>query len=100
MAGEKEFKFKQFDNKTAVALKYDPDKDTAPRVIAAGKGYLADKIIETAKKEDVPVHKDAALAHTLSQLDIGDNIPPELYEVVAEVLVFVDRMDKLRKGVG
>ena len=97
MAEEKDYKFKEF-NKTAVALKYEPGKDDAPRVIAAGKGYMAEKIIEKAKESDVPLHKDAALAKTLSQLEIGENIPPELYEVVAEVLVFVDRMDKLRSS--
>lgn len=82
--------------RTAVALGYDPDTDKAPYVIAAGKGYLADRIIEESKKADVPQYKDAKLAATLSKLDIGENIPPELYEVVAQVLVFVDRMDTLK----
>lgn len=82
--------------KTAVALGYDPGQDDAPRVIASGKGEVAERILSVAKQEDIPVHKDSSLADTLSKLDIGENIPPELYEVVAEVLVFVDRMDKLR----
>lgn len=81
--------------KQAIALEYDP-KDDAPRVIASGKGVLADKIIEKAKESDVPIHRDDKLADTLSRLDIGDAIPPELYEVVAEILVFVDSMDKLK----
>lgn len=81
--------------KTAVAIAYDP-KDAAPTVLASGKGKLAEKIIETAKQSDVPVHVDDKLADTLSKLEIGELIPPDLYEVVAEVLVFVDRMDKLR----
>lgn len=79
----------------AIALEYDPD-DAAPKVIASGKGKIAEKIIEEAKKENVPVHKDDKLANTLSKLEIGDMIPPELYEVVAEILVFVDAMDKIR----
>lgn len=79
----------------AVALEYDPN-DTAPKIVAAGKGKVAEKILETAKESDVPVHEDAKLADTLSKLDIGDYIPPELYEVVAEILVFVDDMEKLR----
>lgn len=83
-------------NKTAVALGYEPG-DEAPRIIAAGKGELAQRIIEKAKEADVPLHKDEKLAATLSKLEIGDTIPPELYEVVAEILVFVDRMDKLRE---
>lgn len=83
-------------NKTAVALSYDPKNDDAPRVIASGKGYLADKIINAAKEEDIPLHKDKQLADTLSKIEIGSVIPPELYEIVSEVLVFVDRMDRIK----
>ena len=81
--------------KQAIALEYDPD-EAAPRVIASGKGAPAERIIEKAKEADVPVHRDDKLAETLSRLEIGDMIPPELYEVVAEILVFVDSMDKIR----
>ncbi len=80
---------------TAVALEYDPDK-TAPTVVASGTGALAERIIEKAKESKVPVHKDGPLADTLSKLEIGDMIPPELYGVVAEILIFVDGMDKIR----
>lgn len=78
--------------KQAVALEYDPS-DEAPRVIASGKGILAEKIIEKAQESSVPIHRDDKLADTLSRLDIGEMIPPELYEVVAEILVFVDAVD-------
>ncbi len=81
--------------KTAIALEYDPDKE-APIVLASGKGELAERIIEKAKENKVPVHKDSKLADTLSKLEIGEMIPPELYEVVAEILVFVDSMDKIK----
>ena len=81
--------------KMVVALGYDPE-DQAPKIIASGRGVLADKIIETAKESNVPVHKDERLANTLSKLEIGDFIPPELYEVVAEVLMFVDRLDNIK----
>lgn len=81
--------------RTAVAIAYDPG-DRAPKILATGKGYLADKIIEKAKEEDVPLYRDNKLADTLSRLEIGDMIPPELYEVVAEILVFVDDMDRLK----
>ncbi|MCR4907928.1 MAG: EscU/YscU/HrcU family type III secretion system export apparatus switch protein [Lachnospiraceae bacterium] len=81
--------------KTAVALSYQPG-EIAPKVVASGTGLIAEKIIATAKEADVPVHEDSKLAETLSNLEIGEMIPPELYEVVAEVLVFVDRMEKLR----
>lgn len=83
-------------NKTAVALGYEPG-DKAPRIIAAGKGELAQRIIDRAQQADIPLHKDEKLAKTLSKLEIGETIPPELYEVVAEILVFVDHMDKLRE---
>lgn len=82
--------------KQAIALEYDPS-DEAPRVVASGRGLLAEKIIERAKESDVPIHRDDKLADTLSRLEIGEMIPPELYEVVAEILIFVDSMDKLKK---
>jgi len=81
--------------KQAIALDYNPNDD-APTVVAAGKGALAERIIEKAKEANVPVYQDTKLANTLSKLDIGDMIPPELFEVVAEILVFVDAMDKIR----
>jgi flagellar biosynthesis protein len=81
--------------KQAIALEYNPEED-APKVIASGRGIIAEKIIEKAKENDVPIHRDDKLADTLSRLEIGEMIPPELYEVVAEILVFVDSMDKLK----
>lgn len=86
---------KNYKKKQAIALEYDPN-DIAPKVIATGSGYLANKIIEEAKKADVPIHEDDKLAASLSKLSVGDAIPPELYEVVAEILVFVDAMDKIK----
>ncbi|MDD7641934.1 MAG: EscU/YscU/HrcU family type III secretion system export apparatus switch protein [bacterium] len=85
--------------KTAVALSYMPG-DAAPKILATGKGAIAERIIETAKEADVPTYKDDKLADTLSRLEIGDMIPPELYEVVAEILVFVNDMDKIRAKLG
>lgn len=81
--------------KQAIALEYNPEED-APKVIASGRGLVAEKMIEKAKESDIPIHRDDKLADTLSKLEIGDMIPPELYEVVAEILVFVDSMDKIR----
>lgn len=81
--------------KQAIALEYDPNED-APKVVASGRGILAEKIINRAREAEIPIHQDDRLADTLSRLDIGEMIPPELYEVVAEILVFVDAMDKIR----
>ena len=86
-------------NKTAVAIAYEPG-DVAPKILATGKGKVAEKIIETAKENDVPFYQDHKLAETLSKLEIGDAIPPELYDVVAEILVFVDDMDRLKAKMG
>ena len=83
------------ERKTAVALEYEAG-DQAPKVIATGKGVLAEKIIDVAKEANVPIHKDEKLARSLSILDIGEYIPPELYSIVAEVLVFVDGMDRIQ----
>lgn len=82
--------------KKAVALQYIPEEDSAPKVIASGEGYLAEKIIAKAVEEDVPVHNDEKLAESLSQLEIGESIPPELYKIVAEILIYVDHMDKIK----
>ena len=82
-------------DKTAVAIAYEPG-EAAPKILASGKGEVAERIIETAKENKVPFYQDHKLAETLSKLEIGDAIPPELYDVVAEILVFVDDMDRLK----
>jgi len=75
--------------KKAVALKYQPKSDNAPKVIAKGKGKVADKIIEIAREHNLYVHNDPDLIEILSQLDINEQIPPDLYVVIAELLSFV-----------
>ena len=81
--------------RTAVALSYEKG-DQAPKIVASGTGAVADRIIEKAKEADVPLYADDKLAQTLSKLEIGEAIPPELYDVVAEILVFVNDMDKMK----
>ena len=81
--------------KKAAAIQYAPG-DQAPTVIAKGKGVIADKLLEKAAEADLPIYKDAALVEELTKLDIGEFIPPELYTVVAEILVFVTDLDKLQ----
>ena len=78
----------------ATALTYEPGADKAPKIVATGRGEIAEKIIETAREADVPVYEDAHLADVLGTLKLGTEIPQELYEVVAEVLAFVSRMDE------
>lgn len=84
------------NKKRAVAIKYS-STDIAPKVIAKGQGFIADKIIEKANDGVIPIYKDEKLVDELSQVDIGSNIPPELYEVVAQVLVFISNLDKMEK---
>ncbi len=77
-------------NTLAVALHYD--KKGAPRVVAKGKGTIGDKIIEIAKENDIPIQENEVLAGALSRVELGDEIPEELYKGVAEVLIFVMRL--------
>jgi flagellar biosynthesis protein len=74
----------------AVALHYD--RTGAPRVVAKGKGSLGAKIIEVAKEHGIPIEENEVLAGALSNVEIGDEIPAELYKAVAEVLIFVLRL--------
>jgi flagellar biosynthesis protein len=77
-------------NQLAVALHYD--KSGAPRVVAKGRGSIGEKIIEIAKAHDIPIEENEVLAGALSNVELGDEIPAELYKAVAEVLVFVLRL--------
>ncbi|MTV47693.1 FhlB domain-containing protein [Heliobacillus mobilis] len=78
----------------AVALKYNPAVDDVPKVIATGQGHLARRILEVAKEKDIPIHEDPTLVNLLAKLDLGSEIPPELYRMVAEVLAFIYRLDR------
>jgi flagellar biosynthesis protein len=82
----------------AVALHYD--RPGTPRVVAKGTGEIGQKIIETAKAHGVPIEENAGLAGALSEVEIGDEIPVELYKAVAEVLIFLMRMSGRLKGPG
>jgi len=86
--------------KKAVALKYEPGKDGAPRVTAKGRGRVADRIIELAREGGVPLSEDPDLVGALIQLDFDEEIPPDLYRVVAEVLAFAYRLNRRVKEDG
>ena len=85
-----------YTRKQAVALGYEPGKDNAPRVLARGLGVIAEQIIALAKKNGIPIHEDTALAAALSNINIDEEIPPELYIVVAEVLAYIYRVQARR----
>jgi flagellar biosynthesis protein len=80
--------------KRAIALRYDQGADQAPTVVASGQGLVADKIVELAKESGVTVEHNPELAEALAQVELGSAIPEELYPVVAEVLVFISRMNR------
>ncbi len=81
------------DPTTAVALRYAPATGAAPELVAKGEGFMAQEILRVARENDVPLRQDPALAGALATLDIGAQIPPELFRAVAEVLAFVYKMN-------
>lgn len=83
--------------KNAIALRYNTETDSAPKVIAKGKGLVADEIISKAKEFGVPVQEDPSLVEVLSKLEINQTIPEDLYKVVAELFAFIYQTDKKLK---
>lgn len=83
--------------KKAVALKYAPESSAAPKLVAKGKGRIAEMIMDKAKESGVPIQEDPSLVEVLSKLDIDQEIPPELYKLVAEVLSYIYRSDSRAK---
>lgn len=81
--------------KKAAAIKYEADKDRAPRITAKGRGEIARRIVEVAHQNEVPVFEDQNLVEVLEALDMDTEIPAELYRAVAEVLVFVYRLNRV-----
>lgn len=80
--------FNDLVKKKAVALKYDPQKNGAPVVIASGMGYIAEKITEAALEAGVPVYEDDSLATVLTQLKLGAAIPQELYQAIVDIYIY------------
>ena len=78
----------------AAALEYDSQRDAAPRVVAQGRGAIAEKIIALGRQHNIPIHSDPGLVQLLSKLEIDEQIPMELYRAVAEILAFVYQTNK------
>lgn len=85
--------------KRAVALQYGAD-DAAPVVVASGMGYLAEKIVDVAVDHGVPVYEDDSLATVLSQLNLGQEIPEELYQAIVEIYIYFLKFDPYQRGGG
>ena len=80
--------------KRAVALRYDPAKDRAPKVVAKGRGATAERILALARKSAVPVREDPTLTAVLSRIKVDQEIPPEVYRAVAAILAFLNRANR------
>jgi len=78
----------------AAAISYDIDKDEAPKIIASGQGTIAEKIIEAAQEHDIAIEENQDIIDILVQLNIGEEIPAELYQAVAEILSFIYRLEE------
>jgi flagellar biosynthesis protein len=84
--------------KKAVALRYDADKETSPKIVAKGAGHLAEKLLELAREHNIPLHEDSDLVNILSKLELNDEIPAATYLAVAEILAFIYRTNKSYPG--
>jgi len=90
----------KFVRKEAVALSYDPDSSDAPKVVAKGKGQIAENILARAEEHNVPIQEDPTLLELLGQLELNETIPEQLYQAVSEVFAYIyhlDREQSLRK---
>lgn len=85
---------KKINGPSAAVIKYDEEQKKAPTIVAHGTGHVAQKIIEAAKKNNVHLQKDSTLIENLLQIDLGDSIPPQLYGVIAEVFLLLEKMDQ------
>ncbi|HPI92728.1 MAG TPA: EscU/YscU/HrcU family type III secretion system export apparatus switch protein [Deltaproteobacteria bacterium] len=85
-------------DKKAVSLKYERGKDAAPKVTAKGRGAVAEKILALAREHGIPIEKDTTMLEALYRLDINEEIPEDLYQIVAELLAFIYRMNSLKKA--
>ncbi|MDG5470273.1 EscU/YscU/HrcU family type III secretion system export apparatus switch protein [Jeotgalibacillus sp. ET6] len=83
-----------YKRKQAVALTYNQELSAAPVVTGKGKGLTAENIIEKAREHNVPIQEDPALVELLSQLEVNESIPDDLYQAVAEVFAFIYRLDQ------
>ncbi|MFS0688115.1 EscU/YscU/HrcU family type III secretion system export apparatus switch protein [Sporosarcina sp. 179-K 8C2 HS] len=77
-----------------MALSYDPNAGDAPKVVAKGKGEIAENILAKAKEHDVPIQEDPTLVELLGQLNVDETIPEQLYQAVAEVFAYIYHVDR------
>jgi flagellar biosynthesis protein len=84
----------EINGPTAAVIRYDEETGKSPTVVAQGTGHVAQKIIELAKQHNVHIQEDPLLVQNLLNLDLGDSIPPQLYAVIAEILILIEEIEK------
>ena len=94
----RKFQYMKKKRKKAIALRYNPGEDHAPKVSAKGQGRIAEKIIELASRYGIPIKDDPALVEVLSKLDLCAEVPPTVYVAVAELLAFVYSLNRKKQG--
>lgn len=85
---------KRFNGPTAAVIRYDDSQDAIPKVVAHGTGQIAQKIMELAKQNNIQMQEDESLVSTLLNIDLGESIPPQLYAVIAEILILLEELDR------
>ncbi|NLB63392.1 MAG: EscU/YscU/HrcU family type III secretion system export apparatus switch protein [Fibrobacter sp.] len=93
MSSSSKRKKRRLDPNLAIALRYEKGKTQVPRVVASGAGLMAQRIEELAKEHGIPIQEDEELARMLEPIEVGEEIPVELFEAVARVLAFINRVD-------
>ncbi|MGE8206891.1 EscU/YscU/HrcU family type III secretion system export apparatus switch protein [Heyndrickxia sp. NPDC080065] len=85
---------KKINGPSAAVIRYDKDMEGSPTVVAQGTGHVAKKIIELAKAHDIKMQEDESLVQNLLDIDLGENVPPQLYSVIAEILLLIEEIEK------
>lgn len=86
-------KRREVNGPSAAVIRYDEGLGEEPRVVAHGRGIIAEKILELANEHDIPMEEDPGLLETLLDMDLGDSIPPQLYSVIAEILLLIEEIE-------
>lgn len=86
----------ELNGTSAAVIRYDAETQRAPTVVAQGRGAIADRIIAMARQHDIPLQQDSSLIGMLIDMDLGNNVPPQLYSVIAEILLMLEEMENQR----
>lgn len=84
---------KKVNGPSAAVIRYDQDHEGSPSIVAQGTGHVAKKIIELAKENNIHMQEDESLVQNLLDIDLGENVPPQLYSVIAEILLLIEEIE-------